>query len=114
MTQPNTIRKLSDAALLKRLNALAERERVTTLEILLHLGEVDRRDLYLAQGFSSLFAYCTGHLGFSESAAGRRVRAARCIGKHPEICTLLRGSGFAPVIYRHLLWGVAALHVAVK
>jgi len=90
MTQPNTIRKLSDSALLKRLNTLAERERVTTLEILLHLSEVDRRELYLAQGFSSLFAYCTGHLGFSESAAGRRVRAARCTGKHPEICALLR------------------------
>jgi len=89
MTRPNTIRKLSDSALLNRLNALSDRERVTTLEILLHLSEVDRRELYLGEGFSSLFAYCTGRLEFSESAAGRRVRAARCIRTHPEIGTLL-------------------------
>ncbi len=31
-----------------------------------------------------------------------------------EVCTLLRHAGFASVTYRHLLWGVAALHVALK
>jgi hypothetical protein len=64
MTQPNTIRTLSDSALLKRLNVLAEKERATTLEILLHLNEVDRRRLYLTQGYSSLFSYCTEHLKY--------------------------------------------------
>ena len=31
-----------------------------------------------------------------------------------EVCTLLRHAGFTSVTYRHLLWGVAALHVALK
>jgi 5-methylcytosine-specific restriction endonuclease McrA len=89
MTQPNTIRTLSDSALLKRLNVLAEKERATTLEILLHLNEVDRRRLYLTQGYSSLFSYCTEHLKYSESAAGRRIRTARCMGRYPEVRRLL-------------------------
>jgi hypothetical protein len=89
MTQPNTIRTLSDSALLKRLNILAEKERATTLEVLLHLNEIDRRRLYLTQGYSSLFSYCTEHLKYSESAAGRRIRTARCIGRFPEIRRLV-------------------------
>ncbi len=75
--------------LLSRLHKLVAREKQTTLSILLHLAEVERRDLYLEYGFSSLFDYCVGALGYSRSAAGRRIATARCVYRYPEIFDLL-------------------------
>jgi hypothetical protein len=83
---------LSDRELLNRVKDLAARERAITLEILLHLIEVDRRRLHLGLGCSSMFEYATRHLGYSESAAGRRIRAARCIRDYPEVRGLLEKS----------------------
>jgi hypothetical protein len=80
---------LSDRELLGRLKSLVEKERAVTIEILLHLNEVERRRLYLSQGYPSLFDYCTRHLGYSSSAAGRRISAARCVRDHPEVLGLL-------------------------
>jgi hypothetical protein len=59
------------------------------LTILLHLHEVERRKLHLKLGYASLFDFATRHLRYSESAAGRRIQAARCIAKHPEVKGLL-------------------------
>ena len=54
------------------------------LSILVHLVEIDRRRLYVPLGFSSLFEFCRGHLGYSESTAGRRVCLARLIRDYPQ------------------------------
>ena len=59
---------LSDNALLSQLHKLVDREKQTTLSILLHLAEVNRRDLYLEYGYSSLFDYSVGALKYSRSA----------------------------------------------
>ena len=80
---------LSDRELLGRLKSLVEKERATTVEILLHLNEVERRKLCLSLGYPSLFEYCTRRLGYSNSAAGRRIHAARCIRDYPEVLELL-------------------------
>ena len=69
---------------------LVSRERSTTIDILLHLNEIDRRGLHLKLGYGSLSEYCTGHLKYSSSAGGRRVQVARCIKRHPEVLDLLR------------------------
>lgn len=53
------------------------------------LQEMDNRKLYLEQGFSSLFTYCTGKLKYSEPAANRRITAARCIRENPKVYELL-------------------------
>ena len=74
-----TLTGLSDKILLSRLHELVKNEKQTTLSILLHLAEIGRRDLYLAYGFSSLYDYCVGALGYSRSAAGRRIASARCL-----------------------------------
>ena len=37
--------------------------------ILVHLGEIDERKLYLDWRFSSMFAFCVGELGLSEDAS---------------------------------------------
>ncbi len=55
--------RLSDAELLRRVVVLAGREREATVELVGHLAELDARRLHLAQGYGSLFAYCTGRSG---------------------------------------------------
>jgi 5-methylcytosine-specific restriction endonuclease McrA/predicted component of type VI protein secretion system len=81
---------LSDAELVSRLELLARRERFTTLQILLLLDEMDRRRLHASLGYASLFDFATRRLGYSASAAGRRIQAARCIRRHPEVIELLQ------------------------
>jgi 5-methylcytosine-specific restriction endonuclease McrA len=85
----NPLSQLSDSQLIKRLDALVQKERVTTLEVIHHIIEFDRRKLYLGIGYGSLHKYCILHLGFSEPAAMRRIQAARCIVNFPEIDPLL-------------------------
>jgi 5-methylcytosine-specific restriction endonuclease McrA len=80
---------LSNRELLSRVKALVAKERATTLEILVHLNEVERRKLHLSLGYPSLFEYCTRYLGYSSSAAGRRIHAARCVRDFPEVYELL-------------------------
>ncbi len=89
MSYNRSLASLSDKSLLSRLHKLVTREKQTTLSVLEHLGEVDRRDLHLEYGFSSLFDYCVGDLGYSRSAAGRRIASARCIRRYPEMFDLL-------------------------
>jgi 5-methylcytosine-specific restriction endonuclease McrA len=92
-TLDRSLRSLSDNTLLSRLHKLITREKQTTLSILLHLAEVDRRDLYLEYGFSSLFDYCVGALKYSRSAAGRRIASARCVKRYPEVLKMLNSGG---------------------
>ena len=82
--------RVSDGKLLAQLEALVDRERKTTLEVILHLSEVERRKLYVKLAYASMFEYCVQHLGYSVSAAGRRLQIARCARRHPETVTLLR------------------------
>jgi hypothetical protein len=51
------------------------------------LAELDRRELCVAIGYSSLFAYCTEALRFCKSSAGRRIAAARVCRDYPEAFT---------------------------
>lgn len=60
-------------------------ERRTTVEVLRLLREIERRRVYAELGYSSLFAYCTGELGYSEGAASRRIEAMRAMREVVEI-----------------------------
>jgi 5-methylcytosine-specific restriction endonuclease McrA len=84
------LRSLSDKELLAQIQTLRHREHLSTLEILLHLNEVERRRLHLRLGYGSLFDYCIKHLTYSASAAGRRIQAARCVRRFPEAFGLLK------------------------
>ena len=81
--------RLSDADLLRRLLVLAGRERESTVELVAHLAELDARKLHLAEGFGSLFSYCTGALRLAEHAAYNRIEAARASRRFPAILDLL-------------------------
>lgn len=82
-TQPS-IKNKNDALLISDLKSLIEKEREVLTEILQYIKEVDERKLYLSRGFSSLFAFLTEELGYSEAAAYRRIQAMRLIRDVPE------------------------------
>ena len=72
-----TIAALSDQHLLQRIKELAALEHHLEVVVIDHLRELDRRRLYLALGFSSLFDYAVRELGYSDASAWRRIKAMR-------------------------------------
>ena len=81
---------LSDQDLLARLETLAGKEREALVELVAHLAALDsRKMLYAAQGYGSLFNYCTQALRLSEDAACNRIEAARACRRFPLILELL-------------------------
>jgi 5-methylcytosine-specific restriction endonuclease McrA len=87
-----SLHSLSDQQILSRIETLTRRERSITLLVLLHLNEIERRRLHLKRGHSSMFDYCTSGLGYSASAASRRIKTARCVRLYPEIQALLESN----------------------
>lgn len=80
---------LADDELLVEVRRLAEHERHATAHLIASLAELDARRLYLGQGCSSLFTYCTQVLRLSEHAAYGRIEAARMARRFPVILKLL-------------------------
>jgi len=81
---------LSDGDLLARINTLARTEREATAELVAHLAVLEMRpNAHRAEGYGSLFAYCTGALHLSEDAACNRIDAARLSRSFPLILDLL-------------------------
>jgi hypothetical protein len=84
-----TAAKLSDDALLARLEALAGRARECTAELIAHLSELQTRKANRGEGPGSLFEYCTQVLRLSEAASFNRIAAASAARKFPVILDLL-------------------------
>ena len=82
--------QLSDGDLLAEVARLAACEREATAALVALLAEVEARRLHLADGCSSLFAYCTERLHLSEHAAYHRIEAARAVRAFPVILAHLR------------------------
>jgi hypothetical protein len=85
-----SLRGLSDKALVRQLHRIVSEEKQLTFEVLSHLAEVARRELYLAKGYSTLSDYCVCELGYGESSAWRRVRVARVIKDVPQVYDLMK------------------------
>ena len=64
-----SIKTIPDEQLLAELKAAVASERRSTAQLIELLAEVDNRRLYLPEGYSSLFTYCTQCLHLSEHAA---------------------------------------------
>jgi hypothetical protein len=80
---------LSDQALIEETKGAVTREREVTARLIALLTEFDARRLYLGQGCSSLFSYCTQVLRLSEHAAYGRIEAARAARRFPIVLNLL-------------------------
>jgi len=87
---PKTIESMPDAALLEATTRAVEQENEATADVLALLGEVDARQLYLSEGYSSLFKYCVGGLHLSESTAYHRIQGARAARRFPVILELIK------------------------
>jgi hypothetical protein len=83
------MRSLCDRDLLAELARAAASERRATARLVALLVEMDTRRLYLGEGFSSLFTYCTEALHLSEHAAYTRIEAARAARRFPIILALI-------------------------
>lgn len=81
---------LSDRQLIRAVARLAARERGATADLIRSLIEFDARRLYLGEGYSSLFTYCTAVLHYSEHAALNRIEVARAAQRWPELLDHIR------------------------
>ena len=77
--------ELSDRDLIAAVHDLAATERSAIARLVASLAELDARRLYLAEGYSSLFTYCTQVLHLSEHAAYGRIEAARAARRYPVL-----------------------------
>src|SRR5262245_30269674 len=75
--------RLSDGELLGRVHEAIRDERIATARVIALLMELDARRLYLGEGCSSLFTYCTQVLHLSEHAAYNRIETARAARRFP-------------------------------
>ncbi len=81
---------LDSEQLAARIDTLIAEERLHTVDLLAHLAELDRRQLYAPLGHSSFFAYCTDHLRLASSSAYRRTTGARLLAKFPVVAEYRR------------------------
>jgi hypothetical protein len=81
--------RVPDAEVMARLTTLVQSGRRVTVEILVHLAEIDSRRLHLGAGYNSLFAYCVGAHGMSEDEACRRIEVARLGTRFNAIWSLI-------------------------
>jgi 5-methylcytosine-specific restriction endonuclease McrA len=89
MEFPPSFAHFSDHDLVAEVKRLAACERQAMTRLIECLMEVDARRLYLGEGCSSLFTYCTQVLHLSEHAAYGRIEAARTARRFPVILRLL-------------------------
>ena len=90
MTSTNqSFAHLSDEELLVTVKRLAMTECRATAALVRSLMELDARRLYLGEGYSSLFTYCTQALHLAEGAAYNRIEAARAARRFPAILPAL-------------------------
>src|SRR5687767_10455839 len=81
--------QLSDDDLVAHVKRSAGDERRATAALVAALSELDARKLYLREGCSSLFTYCTQVLHLSEHAAYGRIEAARAARRFTVLLDLL-------------------------
>jgi hypothetical protein len=85
----SSLRRLSDKELVARIKGLTAREREATAQIVLHLAELDTRDVHLREGYPSLFVYCRDALGLTDNEAFNRIEVARAGRRFPAILEML-------------------------
>ncbi len=90
-TTANTnLKKLSNDQLLSQTKNLVQKERQINVFVLQHLQEIEKRKLYLDRGFPSLFEYAIKELGYSHSAAYRRIKAMRLCRDIPQATSKIK------------------------
>jgi hypothetical protein len=93
---------LSDDELVERVTDLAACERHASVARIRSLVEFDARRLYLREGCSSLFTYCTHVLHLSEGSAYNRIETARAARRYPKVLEALERGDLTLTAVRRL------------
>jgi hypothetical protein len=80
-----SLRGLSDEGLLSGLGRSVGSENEQKAETRRYLEEVERRDLHLRLGYSSLFKFCIERYRMSEPSASKRIGAMRTARRFPIV-----------------------------
>ena len=79
-----SLKHIKNDQLLLQTKNLVQKERQINIQVLQHLQEIEKRKLYLDRGFPSLFEYAVKELGYSHSAAYRRIKTMRLCRDIPQ------------------------------
>ena len=85
-----SLQGVSKGRLLHDFSILVGKDRGSSADVLAYVAEIDRRQLYLEQAYSSMFAFCTRKFGMSEAVAAKRIRAGRAACRFPCILGMVR------------------------
>jgi len=88
---PNpAISSLCNEDLISATREILRRGCVVEADLLVHLAEIEERQLHLEMACPSMFAFCVMKLGFSEDATYNRLGVARAARQLPAILDALR------------------------
>jgi hypothetical protein len=79
------LKHLTDETLHSETHRIHRDHQVVLMQLLHHLRENERRRLFSAYKYASLFAYVIGELKYSEDEAARRISVMRLLRDVPEI-----------------------------
>ena len=81
--------KLAADTLLTEFAESLSRDRESTVDLLIQIGVIEARKLYVPLACSSMYVYCTQVMHMSEWTALKRIRAARAARKFPAILPMI-------------------------
>ena len=85
-----SLKHIKNDQLLLQTKNLVQKERQINIRVLQHLQEIEKRKLYLDRGFPSLFEYAVKELGYSHSAAYRRIKSMRLCRDIPQAVSKIK------------------------
>ncbi|MBW2627630.1 MAG: hypothetical protein JRE45_08425 [Deltaproteobacteria bacterium] len=85
-----SVRRVGKGRLLRDFGALVRKDRGNTADMLVYVGEIDRRKVYLEHAYPSMFAFCVKRFRMSEAVAAKRIRAGRAACAFPCILWMIR------------------------
>ena len=85
-----SLKHIRNDQLLLQTKNLVQKERQINIQVLQHLQEIEKRKLYLDRGFPSLFEYAVKELGYSHSAAYRRIKTMRLCRDIPQAASKIK------------------------
>ncbi len=85
----SVLAKLSNHEIIRKGDRAVHSRHELSIEILDCLVEIEGRSIFLKEGYSPLFDYCTRRWHYSPPKAGRFIAAARCMKNFPAVRNLL-------------------------
>jgi 5-methylcytosine-specific restriction endonuclease McrA len=79
----------TDGELLREFSGIVFHDRRSTAEMVSYIGEIQRRKLFRAKGYSSMYLYCVQAWRMSEHMAWKRIRVATVARRFPVVLDMI-------------------------